>query len=177
MDIGTQAEITLRQAGYETWTWTGGPVAVVCFEDKSVIGFIHIFNSALALLEKWQHAQDTALSRHVPALRAAGQKAWNVYSVFLTGGPCSPQLTRQIEQIEEDFSHTRKIARASIRTSADVSRALLPMLPVLSRPAIAGADYKARLRARLSDLPDGAVTAFLGPVEPAEVVRILAEAT
>jgi hypothetical protein len=114
MDIPTQAEIVLRDALYETWPWSGGPVPTICFEDPTLVGFLHIFPSAESLLKGWEKAQESALGRHAVALRSAGNKAWNVYSVFLAekGGP---ELNRRFERIEEDFSLARKIARANIR--------------------------------------------------------------
>jgi hypothetical protein len=174
MDIGMQAEVVLRQAGYETWPWLSGPTPAVCFENEAVVGFLHAFDTGEALLAGWRGAQDAALARYAPALRIAGDKAWNVYSVFLTSG-ASPELKREIEMIEEDFSMTRKIAHAGIQSAADLTRALLPLLPLISQPTIMDADYDARLRDRLKDVPFDAITAFLGPIEPAEVARILAD--
>lgn len=175
MDIATQSEVLLRSAGYETWTWPGGSVPVVCFENAAVVGFLHVFASGESLLADWQQIQQATLGRHAASLRSAGTKAWNVYALFLACGS-EPALARRIERIEEDFSMTRKIARADLRTVADLRRTLLPLLPVLSAPEIGGADYRARLRARLSDLPDDAVAAFLGAASASEVARILVDA-
>jgi outer membrane protein TolC len=66
------------------------------------------------------------LSRHTAALRAAGAKAWNVYSVFLIAEQVSSRQ-RAIERIEEDYALTRKIARVGVRTPDDLERALLPL--------------------------------------------------
>jgi hypothetical protein len=174
MDIETQAEILLREAGYETWPWGGGPVPVVCFENEAVVGFIHVFGTSDGLLEDWQKAQEVTLARHAPALRLAGEKAWNVYSVFIAGDGPGARM-RDIEQIEEDFRQTRKIARAGVQTGSDLTKVLLPLLPIISQPVIAGTDYQARLQTRLKDVSPEAVAAFLGPIEAADVARILAE--
>jgi hypothetical protein len=176
MDIGMQAEVVLRQAGYETWPWLSGPTPAVCFENEAVAGFLHAFDTGEALLAGWRGAQDVALARHASALRIAGDKAWNIYSVLLAR-EASPELAREIERIEEDFSMTRKIARAGIQSAQDLTRALLPLLPLISQPTIIDADYDAQLRDRLKDVPVHAVTAFLGPVDPADVARILANAS
>jgi hypothetical protein len=175
MDIATQSEVLLRSAGYETWTWPGGSVPVVCFENASVAGFLHVFGSGESLLADWRQVQQATLGRHAASLRSAGAKAWNVYALFLAGG-AEPGLARQIERIEENFSMTRKIARGDLRTAADLRRTLLPLLPVLSAPVIGGADYRARLRSRLSDVPDAAVAAFLGAASASDVARILVDA-
>lgn len=172
MDIFTQAEILLRDTQYETWTWTGSAGSVTCFENVALMGFIHVFDTADALLGTWRSNQQLALARHAASLRGAGAKAWNVYSVFLTPDQ-DDRRGREIERIEEDFSLTRKIAKASITTPDDVEKALLPLLSIRSKPLLGASDFEARLRTRLKDIPADAVTAFLKETTPAEVARIL----
>lgn len=174
MDIATHTEILLRGAGYETWTWTGAAPAVICFENAALIGFVHVFPSANDLLARWQVAQNAVLSRHGPALRAAGAKAWNVYSVFLTEELASAQQ-RAVERIEEDFALTRKIARAGVRTQDDLDRALLPLTAIRAQPLISETDFEDRLQARLKDVSPDVLAAFLGTTPAEEVARILAE--
>jgi len=174
MDIATQTEVLLRVFGYETWTWTGITPAVVCFENAALIGFVYVFPSANDLLTRWQEVQSAALSRHGPALRAAGAKAWNVYSVFLTEEQ-APTQQRAVERIEEDFTLTRKIARAGVRTQDDLERSLLPLTAIRAQPLISESDFEDRLLARLKDVPTDALTAFLGAIPAEEVVRILTE--
>jgi hypothetical protein len=176
MDIGRQVEIVLRQAEYETWLWNAGSAPVVCFENDAVVGFVHIFSDPEALRAGWSRAQDIALGRHAPALRVAGDKAWNVYSVFLTEGPVSLHLGRDIEGIEEDFAMTRKIVRAGIATTIDITRVLLPLLPIQSRPVVEVGNYLERLQTHLTDLPDEAMEAFLGRAAPMDIVATLAGA-
>jgi len=172
MDIFTQAEILLRDANYETWSWTGSTGPVTCFENVALMGFVYVFDTADALLSTWSENQQVALARHAASLRGAGVKAWNVYSVFLTPDQ-DARRGREIERIEEDFSLTRKIARASIITTDDVEKALLPLLSVRSKPLLGASNFETRLRARLKDVPPEAVTAFLNEATPAEVARIL----
>lgn len=173
MDIFTQAEILLRDAQYETWTWTGSAGPVTCFENAALIGFVHVFSTADTLLCTWRASQEMALARHAASLRAAGAKAWNVYSVFLT--PDQDALrAREIERIEEDFSLTRKIARTSISTTDDVEKALLPLLYLRFKPLLGVSNFETRLRTRLKDISPEAVTAFVSnETTPAEVARIL----
>jgi hypothetical protein len=172
MDITLQAEIILRRAGYETWPWTATSPAVICFENAMTIGFIHLFESAEALLNGWRARQQTILSRHAAALRLAGGKAWNVYSIFLTDEQ-APTHQRAIQRIEEDFALTRKIARTAIRTPEDIERALLPLTAVRAQPMLSKSDFEIRLRSRLKEVSPEAVTAFLGEASAAEVARIL----
>jgi len=172
MDIFTQAEIVLRDAQYETWTWTGSASPVTCFENAALMGFVHVFDTADDLLTVWKESQQVALARHAASLRGAGAKAWNVYSVFLTQDQ-DVRRGHEIERIEEDFSLTRKIARASITTTDDVENALLPLLSIRSKPLLGASNFETRLRTRLKDIPSDAVTAFLNETTPAEVARIL----
>ena len=109
MNIATQTEIVLRDAGYDTWTSETSLAPVVCFENAALIGFLHVFTSANALLADWESRQRSALARYAAALRSVGAKAWNVYSLFLTEDS-DGSVYRQIERIEENFSLTRKIA-------------------------------------------------------------------
>jgi outer membrane protein TolC len=118
--------------------------------------------------------QHAALSRHSAALRAAGVKAWNVYSVFLAEEQ-SPTQQRAVERIEENFALTRKIARAGVRTLDDVERALLPLTAVKAQPVLSDTDFQDRLRARLKDVSANTLTAFLGATTAEEVAKILAE--
>lgn len=174
MDIATQTEVLLRGAGYETWTRTSVSPAVICFENAALIGFVHLFPSASALLTSWREAQNAALSHHGEALRAAGGKAWNVYSLFLTE-ELAPTQQRAVERIEEDFALTRKIARAGVRTQDDLERTFLPLTAIRAQPLISETDFEDRLRARLKKVPHDVLTAFLGTTPAEEVARILAE--
>lgn len=172
MDIGTQSEVVLREAGYATWPWTGASPPVICFENATLVGFVHIFGTARELLEGWELAQQRVLARHAAGLRAAGTKAWNVYSVFLTS-ELAPNLQRSVEKLEENFSLTRKIARTGIQTAEDVSNVLMSLGPIKSQPLLENANIADRLRARAKDVPGDALNAFLGDLPPEDVVEIL----
>lgn len=174
MDIATQAEVVLRGSGYETWPWTGVSPAVTCFENAALIGFVHVFSSAEELLARWEAAQQVVLSRHSAALRAAGAKAWNVYSVFLAEGPART-MQRSVERIEENFALTRKIARAGVHTSDDVGRALLPLTAVKAQSVLSDTDFQDRLRSRLKNVSADMFSAFLGSTSAEEVAAMLVE--
>jgi hypothetical protein len=172
MEIETQAEILLRGAGYSTYPPERGDVSVTRFESEALIGFLYVFASSNELLQVWRQAQSQSLARYQPALRLAGDKAWNIYSVFLCQD-ASAELGPQIERIEEDFTLTRKIARSGIKVPADLRWALLPLLPLSSRATIAESDYVARLQSRLKDVSPEVIKAFLGSSTAIEVARIL----
>lgn len=177
MDILTQVEILLRDAQYETWMWPGSTGPVTCFESAALMGFVHVFDTADTLLCTWHESQQVALARHAASLRAAGAKAWNVYSIFLTPDQ-DARRAREIERLEENFSLTRKIARASIITTNDVEKALLPLLSLRAKPLLGVANFETRLRTRLNDISSEAVTAFINDATtPAEVARILGAAS
>ena len=172
MDIATQSEIVLREAGYETWDWTGASRPVTCFENVTVVGFLHVFNTTEDLLKLWEERQSQVLARHSAALRAAGTKAWNVYSVFLTSEH-SPALRREVERLEEDFSLTRKIARTGIRATEDLVHALMPLLPIKAHPVLETSDLEGRVRARAKDVSPLALEGFLGKASAEEVADML----
>jgi hypothetical protein len=172
MDIGTQAEIYLREAGYDTWAWTGASPPVTCFENPALVGFLHVFATAADLLAQWEEAQRRVLSRHAAPLRLAGAKAWNVYSVFLTSEK-SPELQTRIERLEENFTLTRKITRTGVQTIEDLAHALMPLAPIKAQPLLENADMADRVRSRAKDVPGPALAAFLGSPTPEEVAEIL----
>ena len=175
MNIATQTEIILRDAGYDTWTSETSLAPVVCFENAALIGFLHVFESANALIADWESRQRSALARYAAALRSVGAKAWNVYSLFLTEDS-DGSVYRQIERIEENFSLTRKIARGGIRTPHDLEHVLLPLTAIRSHALLGEDDFEARLRERLKEIPVGAVDAFLLDKSIDNVVRVIGEA-
>ena len=176
MDIQTHCEVILRGAGYQTWPWTGVSPPVICFESATLIGFVHVFRSAEDLLSNWEGAQQRVLARHAGALRTAGAKAWNVYSIFLTSEQ-SPSLQHRIERLEENFALTRKIARSSIQTVDDVENVLLPLVPIKAQPLIENLKTSERLRSRAKDIPVEALNAFLSEMSAKDVVDILGSPT
>ncbi len=175
MDLSTQIETLLRSNGYFTSLWTGNKVPIVCLENKTIFGFIHLFESTEDLLSNWKDIQKTTFEHHAEVLNKAGEKAWNVYSVFLSEEDSKTELFKQLELIEEDFTYSRKIARTGIQTQSDITEALLPLLSIQSHPSLNEVIYEDRLRTRLNDLPQEVITAFLQnkDIEPSEVAQIL----
>jgi hypothetical protein len=172
MDIESQTEILLRGAGFDTWAWAEGPVPAVAFESVAIAGFVHVFPTASDLLAGWADAQRVAFDRHHLALRAAGAKAWNIYSIFLAQGATAVE-ERAIERIDEDFSMARKIARGNVIDGDDLRMALLPLLPIQSKPVLENTHYQELLRARLKDLAPAVVDAFVGAATPGDIAHML----
>lgn len=177
IDITTHSQVLLREAHFDTWPWTGGLVPVVCFEDETLIGFVHVFDDATRLIAGWQNAQELILARHAPAFRQVGEKAWNVYCFFLAAtGAEKPEQLREMEYIEEDLRLTRKIARAGLRTETQLKSVLAPVLPISSRPRIGADDLRRRLERRLADTPKPVTSAFLDGADANFLARLLTEA-
>jgi hypothetical protein len=172
MDIATQAEVLLREAGYETWRWAAASPPVICFENATLIGFLHVYDSAEKLLEGWESSQAKILARYSASLRQAGSKAWNVYSLFLSSER-NPERRRDVERLEEDFRLTRKIARIDLQLPDDLRHALMPLLPVKAQPKLAEGNLEDRLRARAKDIAPAALEGFLRASTPEDVARML----
>ena len=64
MDISHQVEIVLRDAGYTTQRARQGTRFVICFENAVLIGFVHVFESAAALLNQWEAVQVAVLKQY-----------------------------------------------------------------------------------------------------------------
>ena len=175
ISLTSQVELLLTNAGYSTWPQFGGTLPVTCFEDSTVAGFVQVFSNADALIQNWQSAQNGMLARHAAALRRAGDKAWNVYTVLLTAGSATKEQTAGLQAIEENFEATRKIATADIATPGDLAVALQPLLPIRSQSHIGAAGYEMRLRAGLPDLPEEAFAALLGNNSIPELLQIISE--
>jgi hypothetical protein len=177
MDIHTQSEIVLREAGYDTWQSEKGGRVVTCLESQSIVGFIHVFETCDELLSRWRDSQQLTLNRYAAALRPAGVKAWNVYSIFLTSAVGTSAEIFEIEKVEEDFTLTRKLVRCNVTLAEDVSSALLPLLPVRSFAAVTVTDYEAQLHKRLSGVNEQVARIFLSTASALEVATLLVESS
>jgi hypothetical protein len=177
MDLIDQAQVLLRNAGYRTQPLGMVQQEGLRFEDDTVLGFLYVFQDVTMLLSGWEGAQRATLVRSAPQLRLSRDKAWNIYAVFITDLPAQAKEMHAISRIEEDFAATRKIARAGVISSADLQRALLPLLPLRTPEDFGVSDYMTKMRSRLSMLPGPALEAMLGSAPAEELVRILMEQT
>jgi hypothetical protein len=176
IDVLSTMQVVLREAGYTTRLTSMDRSSVVCFEDDVLTGFACVFEDAGRLLAEWQSLETSLLARYAPSLRAAGEKAWNVYCVFMcTSAPDSTQR-REVSWIEEDLNRTRKVAGCSIASREDLVRALLPVLPLQYQPVLRAEDLTERLRARILTIaPRASEVALDDSVSPTEVIRLLEE--
>lgn len=176
IDLVDQAQVLLRNAGYST-SPIEGEQGVLRFEDEVVLGFLHVFPDVKTLLSGWRTSEKALITRFAPQLRLSRDKAWNVYTVFVTEAVGEATDVHKINAIEEDFVATRKIVRAGVRSSTDLHRALLPLLPLRAADDFKASDYETKIRSRLSMLPTQAVDAILGSTDPEDIARILMERT
>jgi len=144
------------------------------FEDYSLFGCCVVYETVEALLATWPRNHETFLTLHAPSLRRASQKAWNCYSVHLTVAAASALEIRQLFSVEEDLRSTRKIARAGLSTSSDLTRALYPLLPIQNIVRLRGEATSNDLSGRLR-WPVGAIRALIGNGTPNDVLDLLLE--
>ncbi|TPK84436.1 hypothetical protein FJ936_17205 [Mesorhizobium sp. B2-4-13] len=147
-DVLSMAQVVLENAGYQTWIVLNTQIRTVGFEDQATMGFVCSFDSAKTLIERWRDVEATILARHSIQFRAAGDKAWNVYTAFLTDAQASEEEKREVRWIEEDLERTRKLTATGVQLREDATRALLPLLPVLAKPLLPTEDARERLLRR-----------------------------
>lgn len=178
IDLLSTSQLLLRDAGFTVRLNSVARKPVVCFEDTALLGFCSAFEHTEELLEGWKPFETEILSRFAPDIRAAGEKAWNVYCVFLCGGSSDAVQRRMVSWIEEDLERTRKIAASDIPSREDLVRVLLPVLPIQYQPALQHEDFTARLQKRINDIAPQAAQAVLDlDVPVAEAARLLGERT
>jgi hypothetical protein len=171
-------QVVLREAGFTTLLTLVDRSATVCFEDDSLMGFGRVFSQPADLIAQWRATETSLLTRYAPSFRAAGDKAWNVYTVLLCGSIGDPIQNRKVRWIEEDLERTRKISACGIASREDMCRALLPLLPLQYQPVLQAEDVTLRLQRRIRTIAPKAATAALDKAVPAvEVVRLLGEPT
>lgn len=175
-DFTSPLQVTLQQAGYQTWMTSINGIETVCFEDDAVMGFVCIFEDAATLLAHWRSVEIMWLTKHAPSLHKAGEKTWNVYSVFLSAGAADPVQLRELRAIEEDLERTRKITGCGLSNRSAFIAAVLPLLPLQYQPVLDSEDFDLtqRLRKRIATIAPAAATGALDEtVSPSEVVRLL----
>lgn len=173
IDILSTMQVLLREAGFVTRLSSVDRSPIVCFEDDTLIGFGCVFDNPTVLLERWKSTEKSLLMRYATGIRTAGEKAWNVYCVFLSGSVADTIQNRQVRWIEEDLEHTRKLAACGLATREDLVRTLLPVLPLQYQPVLREEDVTERLATRIRSIaPRGSQVALDPTVPPSEVVRL-----
>jgi hypothetical protein len=176
IDVLSTVQVVLNEAGFITHLASVDQTSIVCFEDDVLTGFGCIFEDPESLLTRWKTIEMSLLMRYAPNLRAAGEKAWNVYCVFLCSSSVNLDQRRQVRWIEEDLERTRKITGCGLVSREDVVRCLLPILPLQFQPVIRVEDVTERLQARIQNIaPIASEIVLEASIAPAEVVRLLGE--
>ncbi|MFZ0928497.1 MAG: hypothetical protein WAN11_07845 [Syntrophobacteraceae bacterium] len=174
IDVFSILQVLLREAGFITHLDSIDRTSIACFEDDVLSGFCCVFEEPESLLSRWKAMEMSFLKRYAPSLRTAGEKAWNVYCVFLCSPPADADQKRQVHWIEEDLNRTRKLAACGLTSRHDLVRTLLPILPLQYQPVVRPDDVTERLRTRIRIISPNASDIVLDEsVAPAEVVRLL----
>jgi hypothetical protein len=179
-DLKPTLQALLQDAGYQTWFVAIDQHEVVAFEDDAAMGFACIFERGEALLREWGSLENKFLMNFALALKRAGEKTWNVYSVFLCAENASEGERRAIRWIEENLERTRKITGIVPNGRSDLITALLPLLPIQYQPRLDSEDFDLtqRLRKRIASIaPPVEHVALDTGVAATEVVRLLGAET
>jgi len=175
-DLKSSLQVVLRDAGYQTWLVSLDDLEAIGFEDDAAMGFACVFEDAAALLERWRDLETRLLTQHAHSLQRAGEKTWNIYSVFLCTTTATPVQLRDVRWIEEDLERTRKITGCGLTSTSEVVTALLRLLPLQYQPLLDSEnfDLTQRLVKRIGNIAPAATHAALDEtILPAEVVRLL----
>lgn len=168
------ADAVLSQAGYDVQRSARSP-DLLLFENDSVLGFLFGYPTVSNLMGSWASDADAIAAERRFQLRAAGQKAWNVYLVLLAEHSTTYAEVVALSLIEEDLSGMRKIARGNVSNSIAVREALLPLIAIQARPELPPVDMPAEIRLRTTELPQEAVDAFLSSAPDAVIAQSLEE--
>jgi hypothetical protein len=175
-DLLSTAHTVLRDAGFKAKLSSADRTLILSFEDEVIIGFVCVFSDPAALLARWRSAEMSLLARYAQSIRAAGDKAWNVYCAFLCASAGSSEEERQIRWIEEDLERTRKIAGCGLTTREEIVRVLLPLLPLQYQATLEPEDVNRRFQRLVDTIAPKVAGVILDDGVPArEVIRILGE--
>jgi hypothetical protein len=176
IDLLSTMQVVLREAGFNTHLTSVDRSPIVRFEDETLMGFGCIFRDPDDLLSRWKSMEMSLLKLYASSFRAAGEKAWNVYCLFLSGSEGDSVQSRQVRWIEENLDRTRKIAACGLASREHLIRALLPILPLQSQPVLEAEDTIERLQRRISAIaPKASDVALDESMSAVEVVRLLGE--
>jgi hypothetical protein len=172
LNIISEVSVILDQAGYKT-KYADDNSDVLYFEDESLLGFVAVYPTIDELIANWKNHQDAFLIVNADKLRASVEKTWNAYSIYLTQDSGKEVSLKELLNIEENFSGTRKIARNDINTKDDIIQALLHILPIKKINIIQSQDFIKRLKDRVK-LKQEILTALLEE-DPKLIANMLME--
>lgn len=120
------------------------------YEDEFGVIGLRVFESPSLLMEGWADAQTQLVSVIGSYIGREEDKAWDGYLVLLTPIPTTPAELDAMNGIRYDTTRVRKIVATGdeLRSIADVSRVLQPLLPLESASGLEGT------RTGLELLPD-----------------------
>ena len=172
--IIASAEI-LVAAGYAVERISAPKREALAFENSVCLGFVFAYDTTDQLLREGADDSKVVIGRYGLSLRRAGEKAWNVYVVLISGGPKNEALQASLTELEEDLVGTRKIARDGISSTADLRSAFLALLPIQSAPKLEAVDMPSEIRMRASDVDPKGIDAFLSTADESVVLQLLEE--
>ena len=160
MEILTECSAKLGRLGYKVAPFSLLTRAGLCFEDDSLMGFVWVDEIA-QILANWEIVQDEFINLNAHKLRRSPTKTWNLYMICLSSDQPSSEQQVSIAQIQENFRGTRKIVQGGIVGDPQLVRALYPLIRIQNLVELDGGDAAKRLRSRLAELPNSAVTALV----------------
>ena len=172
-DLITDSAEILVAAGYAVERISTPKREALAFENSVCLGFVFAYNTTEQLLREWADDSTGVISRYGLSLRGAGEKAWNVYIVLISGGRKNETLQASLTELEEDLVGTRKIARDGISSTADLRSAFLALLPIQSAPKLEAVDMPFEIRMRSSDVDPKGIDAFLSTADESLVLQVL----
>lgn len=172
-DLLHLAQDTLARAGYTVEPTPFGDRSALVFEDDTYLGFVVAYPDAASLLRTRHLDEREFLARYTPDLRAARDKAWNTYFVWLAREEPSLDEAAELDLLEEDLAGARKIAAAGLQTADDVDAALVNLYRLQAPPRLGRVDIPAEIAARVPELDRHAVEAFLSDAPAEQVVSVL----
>ncbi len=174
MNILADSRSVLEDAGY-TALVPATVASAFYFEDLSVMGVLHVLDSVKDIISLWANLQRSFLTTNAAEFSKSPTKAWNIYSVYLTADAARKEDRSRLVAIEEDFTSTRKIARANIATRGSLERALDPLLPIRRSVVLSAERAEAILQKRLSSISQAA-RLFVSDTDAREIALQLLDA-
>ena len=175
MSLLTDTELVLSNAQYAC-SRSAVLTEAIEFEDDTLLGFVSFYESVDKLLLSWHQDLDRFLTHHAVVLSGAIQKVWNCYSIFLTSAANATANDRALLwRIEEDFTSSRKIARSNVRSSSDITNALLPILPIVNLSSLPKLPSRSEIAAGLRSLAPSVRNRLLAGDSARQIANVLLE--
>jgi hypothetical protein len=93
-DVLSTVQVVMQSANYRTWEIRDSRNLTIGFEDEVTMGFVSVFATPRQIIDNWRETEATLLARFAAQFGAAGDKAWNVYCVFVTEARSSDEERR-----------------------------------------------------------------------------------